>query len=155
MNRANFKNVYALISVGAVTIYALFLFICYQTNILKSLYNVETVEFYYMFTLMGFGGVSYVLDVNNRKQPGFLVLYIMPIHIFYFFSAVLMAIGVSLFYIFVILGACLAMELLGFIIDKYLMEKIINLRNGYPIILLIYDVFFLTVSVIVGFNLLH
>lgn len=78
MKNISFKKRFFYISITCLLCYSLFVLLVYNAQELEVLYNIKTCGTYYLFSYLIASAVLYVVDVNTRKEPAFLVLFCLP-----------------------------------------------------------------------------
>ena len=153
MQKISSKKWFFYLSVGTLLCYFMFVLLMFNSQKFPLLYSVETCNSYYLIVYLLLCAVGYFIDANTRKEPGFLVLFCMPIFTFlYLFASLLIAGALVSKIVVLILGISLVF-ILGFIVNKYWMSKIISIRNGYINILFIYVLVHLMVALYISFSI--
>ena len=131
-----------------------FLVLAKGTNEMANLYTIEMCQSYYLFTFMGLNAVSYVIDTNNRKEAGFLMLFAVPFYITAYLF-ICMLIGEVIFPMIAVMILIMSLVFFGaYLIYKYIMPKILMIKNGYQTISFIYMIVVLTIVLFICFSLM-
>lgn len=153
MKNISSKKWFFYISIISLLCYSLFVLIAYDSNSLGVLYDIKTCSTYYLFVYLIFSAVLYVVDVNTRKEPAFLTLFCLPVFTYIFLVLSLLSAGYEYsFYIVTTLFVFL-IYILGFIVNKYWITKILSLKNGYVNILFIYVIAHLMIALYISFRI--
>jgi hypothetical protein len=154
MQKISSKKWFFYISVGSLLCYFMFVLLMYNNKELPQLYSVETCNSYYLFVYLLLCAVAYCVDMGSRKEPGFLMLFCLPIFTFIYLLGCLFVSG-ALYSSFIILTLAISLLfVLGYIVNKYSIEKLLAIRNGYTNILFIYCLVHLMVALYISFKIL-
>ena len=155
MNKTSTKKLFFYISISLVLCYFLFVLFAYNANVLTALYTLEAVNFYYITVFVLLSATLYMVDTQTRKEPAFLTLFCLPAITFLFALGMMLLASVTWYYYIVLILVIVLVYLLGYIVNKKWIEKIMSIKNGYDNILMGYVVLHLFIVLFMVFKLLH
>ena len=154
MRQLSSKKSFFYISNTIIACYFIFVLILYSNNQLPFLYSREVCGIYYLFSYLLLGAVLYVIDTHTRKEPGFLTLFCLPVFTFFYLLGCLLCVGSDYPSFIVLILSISLLFILGFFINKYWIEKILVIKNGYQNILFIYVLVHLMIALYISFLIL-
>lgn len=154
MKYTSSKKMFFYISASLVVMFVTFLVIAKNTGMNEELFSLETCQSYYLFSFMGLSAVAYVIDTNSRKEAGYLILFAVPTYITCYLF-ICMLVGNLKFPSIAIMILIMALVFFAmYLVYKYLMPKVLSIKNGYQIISFIYMIVILTVVLFISFGLM-
>lgn len=154
MKNISSKKWFFYISLTSLLCYSLFVFIAYNTSIFPVLYDAKTCSTYYLFSYLIATAMLYAIDTNTRKEPAFLTLFCLPAITCIFLILTLFSCGYNYTFYIVLLLFISLIYILSYVINKYLITKILAIKNGYANILFIYVVLHLMIGIYLSFRIL-
>ena len=153
MNQLSSKKLFFYISLSFVLCYFCFVIIAYSSKWAPVLYDIKTCSSYYMFTYLLLAMISYAIDTQTRKEPAFLTLFCLPAFTTIYLMVCVLFSGVGIPNIMLLLVVMAAIFILGYIVYKKWIIKVLEIKNGYPNILFIYTVFHLMIALYISFEI--
>ena len=145
------KKMFTYISLCVVLLYFMFVLITYET--LPMLHNIETCSIYHTFAYLLLAAVGYVIDTQSRKEPGFITLFTLPgFSLIYLLTSMIFT-GTKYNLIIVMCLAMIIVFVLGYLVYKKWIIKVLNIKNGYPNILFIYVLIHTLIVLYFGFKI--
>lgn len=154
MNNISSKKLYFYISLSLIFTYFTFALIAYNAQIIKELYTLEYCSLYYLFAYVLLSGISYIVDIGSKKEPGFLTLFCLPAYSFIFLFAMMLLTGVSWPFLILLVLVFGTIFGLGYYCYKHLISKIFNFKIGYDNTIFIYVIVHLFIVLLIAFKLL-
>lgn len=154
MRKLSSKKWFFYISNIVIICYFTFVLILFNSNQLPFLYSREACGIYYLFIYLLLSAVLYVIDTHTRKEPGFLTLFCLPLFTLFYLLGCMMCSGKSYPSFIVLFLSIVLVFIFGFFINKYWIEKILSIKNGYQNILFIYILIHLMVALYISFSVL-
>ena len=155
MNKTSTKKLFFYISISLVLCYFLFVIFAYNANVLTVLYTLEEVSFYYITAYVLLSATLYTVDTQTRKEPGFLVMFCLPAITFLFMLGMMLLAGITWQFYIVLILVIFLVYLLGYLVNKKWIEKIMMIQHGYDYILLGYVILHLFIVLFIVFKMLH
>lgn len=148
------KKMFFYISASLVVMFATFLVIVKSTNQMPELLSFEVCQSYYLFSFMGLCATAYVLDTNGRtrKEAGYLLLFAVPTYITLYLLICMLVGGQSVPAIIIMLLIMVLVFVAAHFTYKYLIPKIMNIKNGYQVISFVYMIVILTTVLFISFH---
>ena len=154
MKKISSKKWFFYVSLMFLLCYAIFVLIAYNSKSLGVLYDVKTCGSYYLFSYLILSAVLYAVDTHTRKEPAFLTLFCLPLYTYIFIILCLISMGYTYGFYIIVTLLIILLYIISFIMKKYLIPKIMTMRNGYANILFFYVIAHLMVALYISFRIL-
>jgi len=154
MKNINAKRTYAYFSLSAVLLYGIFLIISKYFNFFSNLLTKEICLGYYLYLFLLISGVGYAIDSNSRKDPAYNTLFILPVYALLFITICIICSGLDIAYIILTILIALAVEIGAYFFNRYVIPKLMTIKNGYQLFLFLYTSAFLTIIAIIAVSIL-
>jgi len=153
MKNLSSKKWYFYISLCLLFLFSAFVVIAYGTKMLDVFCSKEVCSTYYLFTYLLVVAVMYWIDVQTRKEPAFLTIFALPAYTFIYLFLCILCSGMNYAALIVLCLVIVLVYVLCYIVNKYWIEKIMNIKNGYHNITFIYIMVHLLIVVYVSFKI--
>lgn len=155
IKRLSSKQIYFYIISVLTLIFTTIFVILFTNKKLEHLYSKQHIETYYSLIYLFISAVGYYIDSQSRKEPFYLMLFLLPILSLSFLLICALVGNVNSFPIIAIILSFLLILILGYLFYKHLITKIMMIKHGYQSCLFLYVLFHLTIVLIVSFLLIN
>lgn len=155
MNKISTKRLFLYLSIPIVLSYFAFVLVMYSGNQLKELYTLAKCGFYYIVIYLLLAATTYIIDIQTRKEPGYLTIYCLPVFTILFLLGFILMSSVNNLYIIVLLAIMTIILVVGHLVYKKWMNKLSKHKNWYENILFIYVILHLFLSLFISFKIIE
>ena len=154
---ATVKKIYLYLSISACLCYFIFVLLMYNSNLLPEIYTLSECSLYYVIVYSLLAAVSYCIDTQTKKEPAILSLFALPAHSFIFLLGMMFLASCEWIYFIIMTAIFIVIYVVGIVIYKKFIGKILLVKNAYENTLLAYTiihVFMVLLSAFIMLNLL-
>lgn len=151
LKKLSSKQIYFYFISVLTLIFTSFILLLFTNKKHMFLYSKENVETYYSLIYLFASAIGYYIDSSSRKEPGYLVLFLLPILSLAFLLISALVGGLKLFSISALILIFALILFLGYLVYKHLIVKIMMLKHGYQSFLFVYVLLHLTIVLITSY----
>ena len=145
------KKLFTYISLSIVLLYFVFVMVTYES--IPVLHSKEIASIYYTFTYLLLAAVGYIIDTQSRKEPAFITLFTLPGFTFIYLLMSMIFMNSNYPLIVVLILIMVVVFLLGYLVYKKWIERILLIKNGYQNILFLYVIIHTMIALYFAFKI--